>query len=423
MKQETALELLKNSKDNIFLTGAPGTGKSYLINKYVEWMLENGEEPVLTASTGIAALNIRGKTLHSWGGLRDDHPIDESDVDQIIQGYSYENYISTRTLIIDEISMVSASLLENINLIAKRIRGDHRFMGGIRVIVVGDFFQLPPVKGRFAFESEDWNEADFTVCYLHESKRQTEPEFTSILSNIRSGFLTEEQKTVIRSRIITDATGIPDPKIRLDTHNKKVDHYNQTRLERLPGFPKTYVMQEDGPYPDAIDKLKKNCLSPEKLILKVDTPVLFTRNDSELRWVNGTQGIVKELRENSVVVELPRGEIVEVDPVSWEACKGYGANKKIYGEISQLPLKLAWAITVHKSQGMTLDRAIIDVTHAFAAGQGYVAVSRVRTLDGLYFQGFLTKGFFMVSKKVVAKDKEFLRLGMSDEIKPHTYSV
>ncbi|QDP67633.1 MAG: putative ATP-dependent DNA helicase [Prokaryotic dsDNA virus sp.] len=423
MLQETALNILKNSKDNVFLTGAPGTGKSWLVDRYVEWLLENGEEPVITASTGIAALNINGKTLHSWGGLRNDHPIDERDQDEIIKGYSYENYISTQTLIIDEVSMVSAALLENINILAKRIRGDHRFMGGIRVIVVGDFFQLPPVKGRFAFECEDWDEADFTVCYLHENKRQSEPEFTDILQNIRGGFLTEPQKEVIRSKIIKDASIVEDPKIRLDTHNKKVDNINRMQLERLPGFPQTYKMQEDGPYPDAIEKLKKNCLSPEKLILKVDTPVLFTRNDSELRWVNGTQGVVRELGENHVVVELPRGELVEVNPVTWEACKGYGSNKKIYGEIAQLPLKHAWAITVHKSQGMTLDRVIIDVTHAFAAGQGYVAISRVRTLEGLHFQGFLTKGFFMVSKKVVAKDKEFLKEGMSDDISPSNYSV
>lgn len=409
MTQDKALEILKDTSENIFLTGSPGTGKSYLINKYVDWMLENGEEPILTASTGIAALNIKGKTLHSWGGLRDDHPLSDQDVNDILDGYSRGNYMETQTLIIDEISMVSSALLENLNKIAKIARGRGIFFGGIRVIVVGDFFQLPPVKGRFAFESEDWDEADFTVCYLTEQKRQTEPVFTEILQNIRAGFLTEDQKEIIRSRIITDATVIPDPKIRLDTHNKKVDHYNHTRLERLEGPPQTYKMGEDGPYPDAIERLKKNCLSPDKLILKVGTPVLFTRNDGELRWVNGSQGVVIELKSHSVIVELTDGMVYEVDPVTWEASKGYGANRKIYAEISQLPLKLAWAITIHKSQGMTLDRAVIDVSHAFADGQAYVAVSRVRTLDGLYFQGFLSQGFFRVSKKVVAKDKEFLQ--------------
>ena len=405
MTQDSALELLKNSNDNIFLTGAPGTGKSYLINKYVAWSEDNGELPVMTASTGIAALNVNGRTLHSWGGLRDDHPLSNQDIGDILEGYSYTNYVETETLIIDEISMVSSSLIESLNRIAKRARGSNQFMGGIRVIVVGDFFQLPPVKGRFAFESEDWDEGDFTTCYLTEQKRQTEPLFTEILQNIRAGFLTPEQKDIIRSRIIEDATTIPDPKIRLDTHNKKVDLINSKQLERLQSPPQTYKMQEDSKYPDAIEKLKKNCLSPERLILKVGTPVLFTRNDSELRWVNGTQGIVKKLKEHSVIVELTNGILYEVDPMSWEASSGYGKNRKIYAEISQLPLKLAWAITIHKSQGMTLDRAIIDVSHAFAEGQAYVAVSRVRTLEGLHFQGFLSQGFFRVSKKVVAFDK------------------
>jgi len=405
MTQDSALELLKNSNDNIFLTGAPGTGKSYLINKYVAWSEDNGELPVMTASTGIAALNVNGRTLHSWGGLRDDHPLSNQDIGDILEGYSYTNYVETETLIIDEISMVSSSLIESLNRIAKRARGRNQFMGGIRVIVVGDFYQLPPVKGQFAFESEDWDEAEFTVCYLTEQKRQTEPVFTEILQNIRAGFLTEPQKDIIRSRIIEDATTIPDPKIRLDTHNKKVDLINNRQLERLKTPPQTYVMQKEGKYPDAIDKLVKNCLSPERLILKVGTPVLFTRNDSELRWVNGTQGIIIELKSHSVIVELTNGLKYEVDPMTWEASSGYGKNRKIYAEISQLPLKLAWAITIHKSQGMTLDRAIVDVSHAFAEGQAYVAVSRVRTLDGLHFQGFLTQGFFRVSKKVIAFDK------------------
>lgn len=359
----------------------------------------------MTASTGIAALNVNGKTLHSWGGLRDDHPLSDQDVDDILEGYAYGNYLETETLIIDEISMVSASLMENLNKIAKRARGRNLFFGGIRVIVVGDFFQLPPVKGRFAFESEDWDEADLEVCYLTEQKRQTEPVFTEILQNIRSGFLTETQKDIIRSRVIEDASTVEDPKIRLDTHNKKVDQINNRQLERLDTPPQTYVMQEDSKYPDAIEKLKKNCLSPERLILKVGTPVLFTRNDGELRWVNGTQGIVTELRPHSVIVELTNGLSYEVDPATWEASSGYGKNRKIYAEISQLPLKLAWAITIHKSQGMTLDRAIVDVSHAFAEGQAYVAVSRVRTLEGLHFQGFLSQGFFRVSKKVIAYDK------------------
>lgn len=405
MTQETALDLLKNGNDNIFLTGAPGTGKSYLIDRYVDWLLENGTDPVITASTGIAALNVKGRTLHSWSGLRNDDELEEADVEAIENGYARDNYIGTSTLIIDEISMVSARMLDNVNRLAKRIRNDSRPFGGIRVIAVGDFFQLPPVKGRYAFLSESWEDMDFTVAYLLEEKRQTEPEFTGILRNLRSGFLTADQKTLLRERVIKDATEIPDPKIRLDTHNAKVDSYNQRRLERLSGAPHTYVMQSSG-YENSVEKLKKSCLSPERLTLKVGTPVLFTRNDTDLRWVNGTQGVVSALQDHSISVELLDGTVVDVDPVSWEDARGYGGNKKIYAEISQIPVKLAWSITIHKSQGMTLDRAVIDVNHAFADGQSYVALSRVRTLDGLYLQGEFHPGWLRVSKTVIAFDKE-----------------
>jgi len=411
MTQEKALETLKGNS-NVFLTGQPGAGKTFTINRYIDWLIDNGRTPTITASTGIAAVHVSGQTLHSWAGLRDDKELSDIDIDDILgNSYVLRRMTHAEVLIIDEISMVSARLLDNVERLTRTARQNTEPFGGIKIVLVGDFFQLPPIKGDFAFEAEAWEKADFQICYLHEQHRQDDKVFNDILTGIRAGYLTDEQKQVIRERVITDVSGM-EGIIRLETHNDAVDRMNQMKLERLSGVPKTYEMTARG-NEQAIKALKANCLSPERLILKVGAPVLFTRNDRDIRWVNGTQGKVVEMKTNSVMVEIgTNGEVVEVFETDWERCDGYGKNKTIIAAISQLPLKLAWAITIHKSQGMTLDKAVIDVSRVFATGHAYVAVSRVRSLDGLYLQGKLTKGFLAVDDKVVTKDKEFLAKGM-----------
>lgn len=389
----------------------PGSGKSYTTNQYIEWLVDNGIIPAVTASTGIAAVHVGGSTIHSWAGVRDDNALTAQDMEDILGNpWVRDRLCKTEVLIIDEISMVSAKLLNVVSKLCSEARGNNQAFGGIKVVAVGDFFQLPPVKGEFAFTSEAWKQAKFRICYLHEQHRQSEPIFTEILTNIRAGVLTEEQKEVIRSRNVEDVSQL-DHAIRLDTHNAKVDQINDMKLTRLQGTPKTYVMKCDG-NESAVKGLKANCLSPERLTLKVGAKVMFTKNDIDKRWVNGTQGKVVELFDDSVKVELYDGNIVEVFRENWERCEGYGKNKNVIAVIQQLPLRLAWAITIHKSQGMTLDAAIIDVSHVFACGHAYVAVSRVRSLEGLYFQGYLTKGFLSVDSLVVEADKEFLKQGI-----------
>ncbi len=411
MNQQKALQIMKGDK-NIYLAGSPGTGKTYLLNEYVEWLIDNGKLPKVTASTGIAAVHINGTTIHSWAGVRSDD-VTNGDIEDILENkWTMKRICETEILIIDEISMVSAKMFSIINKIAMEARGNTKPFGGIKLVVVGDFFQLPPIKGDFAFMSESWNQADFKVCYLDEQHRQSEKTFTDILTNIRSGVLTKKHKDIILSKVHDDVSGIKA--IRLDTHNKRVDDINQMKLERLKGIPKTYNMISDG-NEVALKALKKYCLSPERLILKDFAPVLFTKNDKDLRFVNGTQGEVVALYDNCVDILLKNGETVRVTKTKWERCEGYGRNKKVIASIEQLPLKLAWAITIHKSQGMTLDSAIIDVSRVFACGHAYVALSRLKSLDGVYFQGFLSKNFLNVNDNVKEKDKEFLLMSKNNE--------
>ena len=397
---------------NIFLTGQPGTGKTYTINKYIEWCVDNGILPEVTASTGIAAVHVGGKTIHSWAGVYNDDTLTAQDVEDLLDNsWTLQRITATEVLIIDEISMVSDKLLNVVARLAMAAKNNSKPFGGMKVIVVGDFYQLPPVKGKFAFQSEAWNQADFQVCYLHEQHRQDDKVFNNILTGIRAGVLTDEQKQIIRNRVVDDISG-EEGVIRLDTHNAKVDRINDMKLDRLDGIPKTYAMTENG-NDKAVTALKKNCLSPERLVLKVGAPVLFTKNDSkDKQWVNGTQGVVEQLDEHTVKVRLLNGMLVEVEPMNWERSEGYGKNKNVIAMITQIPLKLAWAITIHKSQGMTLDKAVIDVSDVFAEGQAYVAVSRVRSLDGVFLQGRLTSKFLNVNEDVQEIDKEFLAKGM-----------
>lgn len=410
MTQDEAFKILKGEK-NIFLTGGPGSGKSYLTRKYINWCVDNGFTPAVTASTGIASLQINGQTLHSFIGVRNDDELSQDDFLQIVNNFFVQKRIQiTDVLIIDEISMVSPKLLNTANAIISKIKGNTEPFGGIKVVLVGDFFQLPPVSKSqnppYAFESESWEALDLEVCYLTEQHRTNDEVFTEILRGIRTNTLTEEQKNIIRSRVIEDASEIDA--IRLDTHNEKVDKINDTKLFHHEGIPQTYKMVTSG-NEKLIAQLVKNCQSPESLTLKIGVHVMFTQNDKDKRWVNGTRGEVVELRDSEVIVKTGRGGTHAVEMTDWKFTEGYGKNEKTKARISQIPLRLAYAITIHKSQGMTLDSAIIDATRAFACGHGYVAVSRVRSLDGLYFQGKLTKRLFATDDRVKEFDKSLPR--------------
>lgn len=419
MTQTDALEVLKSGA-NVFLTGEPGAGKSYTINMFKAWAKERGIYPSVTASTGIAATHIDGITIHSWAGIGIKKSLTTADIRAILtKDYVVQRIRNCKVLIIDEISMIDAPTLDMVDKVCREARSGGTFLpfGGIQVIFVGDFFQLPPVAKNpqtgkpapvlFAFQSDAWLAADPQVCYLHEQHRQEDPAFLDLLTSMRSGTLNKTHHALLKKQI----RKAPKDITRLFTHNADVDRVNDEELAKLKGEMKTYTMISTG-VPFLVDLLKKNCLSPEVLQLKIGAPVMFTRNDTQKdgsrgAFVNGTLGTVTDFTEDGYpVVELRDGsELWVTKREEWSIEeKGYTKAK-----ISQIPLRLAWAITVHKCQGMSLDAATMDLSRSFEFGQGYVALSRVRSLEGLYLEGINEKALQM-HPTVVEKDGMFRKI-------------
>lgn len=417
MTQEKALAVLKSGV-NVFLTGEPGAGKTHTINRFKEWLDSQHKRYAVTASTGIAATHIDGQTIHSWSGIRIKSNLSARQIETILSDeYIHARLMNTDVLIVDEISMMDAQFIDDLNLVLKSARNtfENRPFGGIQIVFVGDFFQLPPVtkdrKMRFAFESRSWKEAGLKVCYLHEQHRQSDPHFLDLLSSMRRGNVSPQQKLMLQ-----DCTrkgwgpNLPkDINTRLFTHNAEVDALNEMELDKIKGQEKIFTMRERG-VPFLVSKLKESCLSPEILRLRVGATVMFTRNNFDDGYVNGTIGIVTEFNHDgwSVVYSRSGHEFV-AKPAEWRF-EEHGVSK---AEISQIPLKLAWAITVHKSQGMSLDAAVIDLSKCFEYGQGYVALSRVRSLAGMVLEGLNDKTFAM--HPVVVEYDRILRVESDTE--------
>ncbi len=427
MTQKEALKVLKMGK-NVFLTGAAGSGKTHLLNQYIDFLKERGVEVAVTASTGIAATHIKGLTIHSWSGIGIKDTLTDYDLDFLEQKqYLYKRYEKTKVLIIDEISMLSSSVLDSINKVAKMFKRNNLPFGGMQVIFSGDFFQLPPIqrynpetmssnqaapKIPFAFNSDAWANSDLHVCYLSEQFRQTDNKLLDILNSIRDQIQTDEINKTLSDRIIP----IEDDEItKLFTHNANVDTYNQGKLDSIDIPGKTYKMSSKGKS-NLVETLKKGCLVPENLVLKKGALVMFVKNNPAAGYINGTVGRIIDFDDSFPVVETKNGEKFTALPQSWSVEEG----QKILAEITQVPLKLAWAVTIHKSQGMTLDRAYIDLSNSFVEGQGYVALSRIQTLDGLFLKGFNAKSL-TIHNDVKTRDDDFRNI--SDEIFEKTKKI
>jgi len=408
MKQKEALDILKSGY-NTFLTGPPGSGKTFLLNSYIKYLKKNNIAVSITASTGIAATHMGGTTLHSWSGLGIREELDDAEVKSICgKGYMRGRIKSTSVLIIDEISMIKASQFEAVNKICQYVKRNPRPFGGIQVVCSGDFFQLPPVEKecreiKFVNESDVWEKMDMKICYLDEQHRTKDKNLHKILNFIRENEAQKSKDLLFDQQ--KKAKDIKRVLTKLYTHNIDVDSINYSELNKIKGKEYNYQMTLRG-NPVVAEILKKSCLAPEKLVLKEGAHVMFIKNNFDAGYVNGTQGKIIGFGAGDMpIVQTQDGKKITVKYADWSIEE----ENLIVAGISQMPLRLAWAITVHKSQGMNLDTAEIDLSRCFLEGMGYVALSRLRSLKGLKLVG-INNLAFCVNPRALKVDKDFRKL-------------
>ena len=410
MNQSQAFKILK-SKKNIFLTGPAGTGKTFLLNKFIEYSKKRKIKIGITASTGIAATHIEGRTIHSWSGMGIKDKFTDKEINELLKKDKLLARIrETQVLIIDEISMLDALRFDLLDKICKIAKEPFLPFGGIQIIICGDFFQLQPVDPNnqnptLAYDSRAWKNSDIKICYLDKQFRHKDSEFIKILNNIRNNQVGEDTLIKLKTRLHKPIIlKMVDP-IKLYTHNVDVDAINIYELSKITGDEFNYEMINYGSK-ELVKFLKKNCLAPEHLTLKLGAMVIFIKNNFGQGYVNGTLGKVIDFDNGGYpIVETESGDKITVSLASWNIEE----DGKSIASISQIPLRLAWAITVHKSQGMTIDAAEIDLSKSFAYGMGYVALSRVRTLDSIKLMG-INEMALKVNPKNIKKDIEFRSL-------------
>lgn len=432
-EMKLAFEHIKNSNKTLIIIGKAGTGKSTFI-KHIAGQYKSGL--VLVAPTGIAAINIEGQTIHSFFKLNPYYLFK----DGVERDWQPEIYKKIDYLIIDEISMVRADLLDAVDY-SLRINRNNREepFGGIKVILIGDLSQLPPVCENWDFRKFDKNgkyktgfffSSDVIKELIQKEKidlieftqplRQTDPTFLKILNQVREGNLTDNVNEVLDNRIRDHEKikSIPNLTILTST-NAAANRYNSEELEKLTSelFEYTALIKGDFKHIDEID-----LPNYKKIQLKIGAQVVFIKNDPGGAWVNGTIGIVKKTYKDYIVVES-NGKLLPVHFESWYKYK-YELEKeklvkKVCGEFQQLPVKLGWALTIHKSQGLTLDNVFIDTGKgAFASGQVYVALSRVRSIDNLYLKQAIREKDLLQNRSI----KVFLNvMGKYKVIPPKTH--
>ena len=387
MKQGIALEVML-SGESVLLTGSAGAGKTFVLNQFIRIAKNEGKHVSVTATTGLAATHLGGTTIHSWSGIGISDELQPGFIEFMAKGRR-EIIEKTNVLIIDEISMLHDYRLDMVDEVCRVVRKKDEPFGGIQLIMSGDFFQLPPINrgdsraGGFVVNSRVWEELDPTICYLEEQYRQDDEELLDILNSMRSGELRRNHAEKLLSRVGVES-GEDELMTELHTVNVDVDRLNDAKLALLEGDELFYTQTSTGGK-NYIESLQRSVLAPATLRLKKGALVMAIKNSLDRKYVNGSLGIVIDFESGTEypVVEFKNGKVVTMSPDTWELRDG---DKK-RASITQIPLRLAWAITVHKSQGMTLDAARIDLRKAFVEGMGYVALSRVKNLHSLYLLG------------------------------------
>lgn len=404
MDQKLALDIMLRG-ESVFLTGPAGSGKTYVLNQFIKKARKEGMVVAVTATTGLAATHLNGTTIHAWSGL--------GVRDELEPGF-FENFRKDRkkiikeadVLVIDEISMLHDFRLDMIDDICRQVRKTDAPFGGLQIIMCGDFFQLPPVnrrgsrEGGFVVRSRAWDDLDPVICYLQEQHRQDDEQFLAILNALRAGDVRRHHAQALLERVDVELPSHHDV-TELHTVNVDVDAMNAQKLMSLKGKEHRYTVSTTG-NSNYVEALKRSCLAVEDLVLKQGALVMFLKNNSEQRYVNGSLGTVIGFEGGTdyPIVELMDGREIVVEPDTWELRDGDVKR----ASLAQVPLRLAWAITVHKSQGMTLDAAKIDLRKAFVEGMGYVALSRVKSLQTLSLAG-INRTALQISNEALEVDR------------------
>lgn len=385
MNQSLAFDIML-SGESVFLTGPAGTGKTFLLNKFIKKAKKIGKKVSVTATTGIAATHLNGNTIHSWSGIGINNHLDSGFIDRLSKSRK-EIIKKTDILIIDEISMLHDYRLDMVDEVCKKVRKNNLPFGGLQVVFSGDFFQLPPInrenneKSFFAIFSKSWQELKPVICYLTEQFRQDDEDLHRVLNCIRDGDESEDIVSMLLARIGKE------PEIlvtELHTTNFDVDSINNNMLDKIDSEEIQYSWSTTGSK-NYLDNLSKSILAPEILRLKTGALVMAVKNSTDKKFVNGSLGVVVGFMpgNNYPIIKFNNGNELAVFPENWELRDG---DKKL-ASVTQVPLRLAWAITIYKAQGMTLDGAVIDLRKAFVEGMGYVALSRLKNLDSLFLKG------------------------------------
>ena len=414
---DVARFIVEKTDMSLFLTGKAGTGKTTFLREVVRY---TKKKCIVLAPTGIAAVNAGAMTIHSFFqfGLGPFvQGVIEPKSDFRINKSKLELIRHLQLLIIDEVSMVRADLMDHIDVELRRIRRNSKPFGGVQLLMIGDLQQFPPIahggedellrqyyKTLYFFSSAALKSMKYSCIELKNVYRQTDGHFIDILNHARDCTLTCQDISDLNASYIPGFSPKPeDGYIRLMTHNRQVDYVNETELEKLDSKPYTFVAAVTGTFPE------ESYPTADSLTLKKGAQVMFIKNDPERRFINGTLGEVKSIDKNSIAVRLAEsGTIIDVEPMEWQNIRyqfdeeSKEISSKQIGRFKQYPLKAAWAITVHKSQGLTFDKAIIDVHAAFSPGQAYVALSRCRTLDGLVLSSPVSASVFMRDNAVDA---------------------